>query len=345
MPIKLIPPRQDFSPYYYMRGTHLGIFVDESTRALRPAIAKRVIEAKEREIERRRLEPAPVAPRATFLKAAHDYMAAGGDARPVARLISHFGEAPLRPPLPPDTTLQQYWQGQMDAAALALFPTHSAATRNREVYTPVSAILKSAGIEFKIRRPKGSRGRELTGWLWPEQAEALLIAAFRIDVEFGLLCTFLLYTGVRLSEAIKWLRCDDLRLDEAFAFIPHSKNGKPVPVHLPPILVAALANHPRGLDRGKERVFRWHKSGRLYKLIYRAAADAGISLPEREAFHVFRHSHATWRVRYGGNSVESLPDTGLWRSRQSARRYAHTVVGEEARKADMLPTITIGKLR
>ena len=58
----------------------------------------------------------------------------------------------------------------------------------------MSAILKHAGIDFKIRRPKGSRGRELTGWLWPEEAERLLTAAFKSDAEFGLLCMFLLYT-------------------------------------------------------------------------------------------------------------------------------------------------------
>lgn len=229
MPIKLVAPRRKkdgtiFSRYYYMRGTYLGVAVDESTRALRAAVAKRAVKAKEREIERSRFDPTtPVAAHATFLKAAHDYMAAGGSERPVAKLVIHFGEAPLRPSLAPDMTLQQHWQAKIDEAALALFPNASPATRNREVYTPASAILKGAGLQFTLRRPKGSRGRELTGWLWPEQVEALLSECFKVDAEFGLLCLGYYATGLRLTEWLRHLTCDRLRLAESYAFIPRTK--------------------------------------------------------------------------------------------------------------------------
>lgn len=342
MPIKLIPPRRKkdgtpFSPYYYMRGTHLGVFVDGSTRAVRAALAKRVIAAKEREIERGRLDPATLAT-ATFLKAARDYMAAGGEERSATKLIAYFGDAPLRPLLSSDMTLQQYWQGKIDEAALKLFPDHAPATRNREVYTPASAILKGAGLDFQFRRPKGSRGRELTGWLWPEQVEALLSECFALDAEFGILCLGYYFTGLRLSEWLRHLTCDRLRLSESYAFIPRTKNGEPRPIYLPPPLVAALANHPRGLDRGSETVFRFHKSGHLYKLLKRAAAKAGIVLPERQAFHIFRHTYGTQMSRVAGLSTKGLVATGAWKSEQAAARYQHMVVSEEAQKAALLPT-------
>src|SRR4051812_40444308 len=96
MPIKLIPPRQGFSPYYYGRGTHIGVFVDRSTKCLRPALAKRVIQKWEREIESgvfdKKADNGP-----TFLSAALAYKKAGGDERPVAKLIAYFGEVQLRP--------------------------------------------------------------------------------------------------------------------------------------------------------------------------------------------------------------------------------------------------------
>jgi integrase len=215
------------------------------------------------------------------MSAAVAYIKAGGDKRPVAKLIAHFKEKPLA----------EIGQTEIDAAAAELFPDHTNATRNREVYSPVSAIMKHAGVDFRIRRPKGSRGRELTGWLWPEEAERLLIAAAKIDAEFGLLCMFLLYTGLRLSEGTLHLTCDRLRLAESYAFIPRTKNGQPRPVYLPPHVVAALANHPRGLERGSERVFRHRPSGRIYKLLYLAADAAGVNLPDREAFHIFRHTY------------------------------------------------------
>src|SRR6185369_13108255 len=94
MPIKLIPPRAGFSPYYYGRGTHLGVFVDRSTKCLRESLAKRVIKKWEDEIERGFFA---VRKGPTFLSAAIAYKQIGGDERPVAKLVAHFGESPLRP--------------------------------------------------------------------------------------------------------------------------------------------------------------------------------------------------------------------------------------------------------
>ena len=98
-----------------------------------------------------------------------------------------------------------------------------------------------------------------------------------------------------------------------------------------------VPNHPRGLDRPGKQVFRWHKGGRLYNLLNKAAKDAGISLPTREAFHVFRHTYGTWMRRYAGSDTKGLVSTGAWKSEQSASRYAHAVVSEEATKASLLP--------
>jgi integrase len=324
MPLKLVPPRKGKTPFWYARGTYLGQFVERSTKTDRKAVARRFIEKWQREIERGEFA---VEGEPTFLSAAVNYLRHDGYARPVHRLIEHFGEKLLR----------QIDQAEIDAAALALFPNHSPATRNREVYTPVSAILKRAGIETKIRRPEGSRGQELTGWLWPEEAERLFKAADALDLEFGLLCRFLCYTGLRLKEATARLKIENLRLSEGFAYIPTTKNGEPRPVFLPTHLVAALANHSRGLERPGKQVFRWHKGGRLYKLLSKAASDGGVILPQREAFHIFRHTYATWMRRYAGLDTKGLVSTGAWKSEQSASRYAHTVPSEEARKASLLP--------
>jgi hypothetical protein len=82
---------------------------------------------------------------------------------------------------------------------VTLFPNATAATRNREVYTPVSAVLKRAGYEFRIRRPKGWRGSIVRRWLWPEQAWRVIDAAYGVDSELGLLCVMLLFGGLRTS--------------------------------------------------------------------------------------------------------------------------------------------------
>jgi integrase len=249
MPLKLVPPRKDKSPFWSVRGTYLGQYVERSTKTAKRAIAKQVLEKWQREIERNefRLEG-----EATFLSAAVAYMKHGGDKRPLKKLLNHFGETPLR----------LIDQASIEEAASALFPTHSPATRNREVFTPVSAILKHAGCDFKVKRPKGSRGRVVTRWLWPDQAFRIFEAARKVDLEFSIFLQTLCYCGPRLSEALS-IRCDDVRPAENFAFIGHTKNGDPRPIYLPPHLVVALAEHPRGAQRPGERLFRFHKGGAL----------------------------------------------------------------------------------
>jgi integrase len=59
-------------------------------------------------------------------------------------------------------------------------------------------------------------------------------------------------------------------------------------VHLPPVVVAALANVELVEDR---TVFRLSKTGHLYDLLTEAARTAGVTIPERVAFHIFRHTY------------------------------------------------------
>ena len=103
---------------------------------------------------------------------------------------------------------------------------------------------------------------------------------------------------------------------------------------LPPKVVAALANLPSSGNR----VFGLAKCGRLYSWLSEAETSAGVTLPARSAFHILRHSHATWRRRFTGADTSALVDTGLWKSRNAAAVYEHFDVSEEARKSDMLPT-------
>jgi integrase len=340
MPIKLIPPRQGKTPYWAGRGKHLGRYVDRSTKALTKPLARKVVRQWERAIERGEFAT-PSEP--TFASAVVGYLKSSGDPRPTSKLLEYFKSTPL----------SQINQAAIDTCALALFPDHTAATRNREVYTPVSAILKGAGYDFKIRRPKGSRGKVITDWLWPEQAFRLFEAAAKLDAEFAIFLNYLCYTGCRISEALR-LNCNELRLSEAFSFHRQTKNGDPRAVFLPPVLVAQLANHPRGLERGTQRVFRFHQGGSLrYLLLSGCMIACGLPKPKRVKkgktpakekfeldfvnFHTFCHTYGTWMRRYGKRDVKGLVGTGRWKSEQSASRYAHVVPGEDAAMAVLLP--------
>ena len=297
--------------------------MERSTKTDRKAVARKFVEKWQREIERGEFA---VEGEPTFLSAAVNYLKHGGHARPMHRLIEHFGEKPLR----------QIDQAEIDAAALALFPNHSPATRNREVYTPVSASMKAGGRRDENYKTKGSRGRELTGWLWPEEAEKLFKAADALDLEFGLLCRFLCYTGLRLKDLPVPFKDRTPAAFRGLCLYPDNEERGARSVGLPPHLVAALATHPRGLERPGKRLPMAQRAAGSKIFSSKAARDAGVILPSA------RHSMFPVHLRdmdapLCGFGYQGLVFTGAWKSEQSASRYAHAVVSEEATRASLLP--------
>ena len=335
MPLKLSPPDAKH-PTYRVRGTYLGVSIDRATGATDKKVASGVLAKWKAEIERGAYAK-PQDP--TFASAALSYVHAGGEKTFLGPLADYFGERLLH-------TIKQ---ADIDAAAVDLYPNATPATRNRQVYTPVSAVLRHAGVTIGLRRPKGAQGTPRTAWLSPHEAFALLAAARALEPRFGALCMFLLYTGCRLGEALR-VRTGDLELQRGFAYVGKTKNGDPRPVHLPPQVVAEIANLSPAPAVARAvaiayanatayaTVFGYHKSGHLYGLLAQAAISAGVRIPERVAFHIFRHTYGAWMRRYSGLDTSGLVATGAWKSRQAAAVYEHVDTNEEARKADLLPT-------
>lgn len=345
MPLKLFPPRPGKTPNWTIRGSYLGIPVDRSARTHRKAIAKRELTKLERKIERGEFpEKAPEPVGKTFIAAAVAYMKAGGERESMARLIEHFGETPI----------EAIGQDEIDAAAIELLPLATPATRNRKVYTPLSAVLRSAGRNIGLKRPKGAKGRLVTTYLSEADAFAIIDAANAREPAFGLLLRFLLYTGVRIGEAIA-LRWEDVQLDQQLAYIGTTKNGDPRTTLLRADLCGDLKRFADGRAHGK--VFPFHRGGGLKDRLTRAKLTAcGLPTPRRHkketklerripphrlswvGFHSFRHTWATWMRRYGKLDVQGLQATGNWRDPRSAARYAHVAAREEWSKVETLPS-------
>ena len=325
MPFALIAPKAGRTPFWRVRGTEFGVYLDRSTQTGDRREAQRFLSQWREEAKRSALS-GPVVEVPTFAGAALAYMRADGEKRFLPPLLEHFGE----------TQLGEINQSAIDAAAAALYPDATAATRNRQVYSPVSAILKHAGIEKALKRPKGWRSTPRLHWLQETEAFALMKASHVVNPRFGALVTLLLYCGCRLSDALS-LTWADVDIAQRRAFVRKTKNGDPIPLHLPPIVVAALAN----LDKPKKTsapVFGTRsKNGRLYVWLDAAAELAGVTIPAGIAFHILRHTHATWRRRKTGADTAALVSTGLWKSRDAASVYEHLDPSEEARKADLLP--------
>ena len=129
---------------------------------------------------------------------------------------------------------------------------------------------------------------------------------------------------------------EDVSFDRGVVLIRQTKTEGARTAVLPPNLIAALD----GLPRGGRRVFGLSKCGRLYTWLADAARAADVAIPDRVAFHLFRHTWATWMRRYAGMDTAALVETGAWRSRQSASVYQHLSATDESMKALRLPAPT-----
>src|SRR6476661_5804505 len=125
MPLKLIPPSKDRrTPYFTVRGTYLGVFVERSTKTSERRQAKKILKAWAEQIERGEYgKPAAVADQAkeemTFAGAAIAYMNAGGERRFLKQAIKELGRV----------ALSKLDQAEIDGAAVRAFPNGTAAYR------------------------------------------------------------------------------------------------------------------------------------------------------------------------------------------------------------------------
>jgi integrase len=319
--------RRHGSPHWYIRGTVRGVTVDESTGVADRKAAETIRAQREWQIIQASIHGRKAT--ASFLEAAVAYMEAGGERRYLKRLIGHFGNLPLA----------KIDQAAIDQAAKILCPSAAPSTVNRQIHTPVSAVVKYAAArglcDYKqIERPRQPRGR--VRWLTPSEADRLIAAC---SEHLRPLVIFLLYTGARLSEAlyIDWQQIDLARGQVQFLA---TKNGDARGVPLHPRIVATLANlpHPHGevfrRPDGKPYARKADRSGGQIKTAFQGACRrAGIV---DLSPHDCRHTWATWH--YAANrDLVALMELGGWKSEKMVLRYAHMNVAHLARSIAALP--------
>lgn len=208
----------------------------------------------------------PVNPLLNFAEAARRYLYEGGEARFLGPLIAKIGERPLK-------TIDQ---NVVDEIAKDLYPRGSAATWNRQIYTPIAAVLHFAKVRRQLNRPKAPVQRRVS-LPDPAQIHLLLDAACEVDSEFGRLCKLLWWSNCRLSEALSRGLKD---LDSIKGKIKLKNRSASLPADLIRDLAKFSAN--------TKQLFSFRKGGQLYILLQRAAAEAEIKLPPGTGFDVFR---------------------------------------------------------
>jgi integrase len=229
LPLALV--KRPKSPHWIIRGTIRGRRVEESAGTGDRSVAEEIRAKREAEL----FQEAVYGRRATatFAEAALSYLEAGGEKRFLEPIIKHFATTPL----------VRIDQDAIDRGARKLYPNAADATRNRQFFTPASAVLKHAAkrgrcAQIILERPRQPKGRD--GWLTVEEAERLIAAS---SASLRPLVEFLFLTGARIGEAL-WLDWRDLDLVRRHVIFRDTKNGETRGVPLHPRLVATLANLP-----------------------------------------------------------------------------------------------------
>lgn len=261
------------------------------------------------------------------------YLENGGNPRFITPIIDHFGT----------DLLVSVDQDALDKGARKLYPKASAATRNRQFYTPVSAVLHHAAHKGwcgapLIKRPKMQD--VAVRWITLEEADRLIDACAD---HFRPLVTTMLYTGARAGELV-WLDWRDVDLSKPQVSFPKTKNGEARGVPLHGRVVAALANlphrdgevfrRPDGAPYARPRRIDDTSAGsRIATAFAGACRRAGITDFHP---HACRHTWATWH--YAANrDLGALQKLGGWKSIKMVMRYAHVNVGELAHTINKLP--------
>lgn len=331
MPLKL--HRVSWTPNWVLRGTLRGVRIQETTGTTDKKIAEEIRAKREAEVLAETVYGR--AATATFAAAALSYIDNGGATRFLKRVSEFFGE----------TALSRIDQDMIDEGARRTYPHASDATRNRQWYTVVSAVITHAAkrkwcAPIILERPPASKER--VRWLTIEEALALIAAC---SDHLKPLVIFLLYTGARVSEAL-WLDWKQVDLTRAHVSFEKTKNGEARGVPLHANVIAALANlphrdgevfrrpdgHPYARPEPDSDVDT--SAGTRIKTAFRAACRrAGIT-----DFHPHdcRHTWATWHYAANRN-LGALQKLGGWKSVRMVMRYTHVNVGELADTIDRLP--------
>ena len=211
------------SPFWVIRGSIKGRRIEESSGTTDRRLAEEIRAKREAEIFRQAIY-GHTAPSATFADAALSYVEGGGSKRFLRPVLEHFGETPLA----------RIDQDAIERGARKVYPNASAATRNRQFFTPASAVLHHAAKRGWAAAPILERPKVKDApfrWLTPEEAERLIEAA---SPHLRPFIVFALYTGARSGEALAldW-RNVSLAVPGAQVTFERTKNGEArgVPLH------------------------------------------------------------------------------------------------------------------
>lgn len=229
--------------------------------------------------------------------------------------------------------VEDYWKGalvkdinsgRVRQGAMVLYPTQSAATRNRQFIVPTMAIINHAASMdlcplIRVKRfPEVRKEKTPATWDW---IRAFMAAA---NPHLGALACFMYLTGTRVSDAllVTW---GDVDLHAARAMVRQGKlGGEERLAHLPPTLVVAMANIQSNREPSST-VFKYstrHTARTQWDAVIERAGIAHLT------FHTCRHGFATGMMHAGVDPI-TVAKLGGWKDAKHVfTTYGHAMADD-----------------
>lgn len=313
MPLTII--RRKGSSNYFLRGNVAGTNVYRSTGTSDREAAENIRIRTEAEL----LQRASLGVKATvtFAEAALNYMNSGGETRFLGPILKFFGK---------DTQLKEIDNGAINRAAVKLYPNAGPATINRQLITPISAIMTMAAEDGlcewrKFRRRKVVSKK--TRWLTPEEFDAF---ANELPDHLTQIIGFMIGTGARVRETLT-LQASTLYISQGQALLNtgDTKNDLARMVRFPERAARMIQARPLPQtgsvftnQRGHPYKLRNGTGGQIKTAFNKARTRAGLG--DDVTPHTLRHTWATWH--YAQNrDFGALLDLGGWSKADVANIY------------------------
>lgn len=299
--------------FWHYRGTVAGRFIRGSTKATDKQIAERVAAEIEHKAWQRRFDGPGAG--LTMAQVFTAYLDAQRPERFLLKLAEHWKDTPVEQVRP--ETIRQ--------AARRIYPHAKEPTWNRQVIKPTQAAINYAAELGWCQRISVKRFIENPEKKIPATIEwvtAFNAQALSDDLpHLGALCMFMFGTAARVGESCR-LTWHDVDLGNAAATLHLLK---PTPwsrtAHLPPEVVAALANIPSNRNPD-DLVFGYAGRGSVRGPWNNVCKRAGI---ERLTPHCCRHGFATSMLHLGFDP-KTVAERGGWKDATTVlRTYAHAL--------------------
>lgn len=308
---------------YWVRGRAADgdKYERRSLRTSDPDIAEAKIRALEAEARKRRIL-GPDAPKLedeiTFATCVRLYDAGENEARFLKPVIRKIGQMRVREITP------QF----IRKLAKELYPMTSTDTWQRQVVTPVRAVINNAHElgkcppirvraydrderqrQDRVRGIDSRQSRTPGSWEW--------LLAFKSEAEprDAALAHFMFRHGARITQSITMTRSRDMDLSSGRVRLPATKGHPAQWVTLDPEEVVMIANLPvpyRGAARDRVFTIAGARSGALYRRWKEACERAGIDYLSPHA--AGRHGFGTEMVVRQGLDPASVAKQGRWSS-------------------------------